>query len=241
LKLIAYKYRFYPNNEQAKMLAQTFGCVRFAYNSSLGFSKEQYDLGNKTNYNDWSKNFTQLKKNPDLLWLKSVSSVPLQQSLNHLDKGFKSFFKSGFGYPKFKSKHDHQSASYMSNGFKWDNDKQVLTLAKMKQPLKIKWSRTFTGKPSSLTVSRTKSGKYFVSMLVKEAVKQLPVINKTIGVDVGIKDLAICSDGVKFNNPRLTNRYAKKLVKASRKLAKRKKALTISKNKNVLLLKSTKR
>ena len=223
MKLIAYKYRFYPNNEQLTMLAQTFGCVRFAYNSALGFSKEQYDLGNKTNYNDWSKNLTQLKNNPDMLWLKQVSSVPLQQALKHLDKGFKSFFKSGFGYPKFKSKDDHQSASYMSNGFKWNVDKQALLLAKMKQPLRIKWSRSFTGKPSSLTVSKTKSGKYFVSILVKEDVKQLPVINKTVGVDVGIKDLAVCSDGVKFNNPRLTNKYAKKIAKASRKLAKRKK------------------
>lgn len=205
------------------MLAQTFGCVRFAYNSALGFSKEQYDLGNKTNYNDWSKNLTQLKKNPDFAWLKEVSSVPLQQSLKHLDKGFKSFFKSGFGYPKFKNKHGHQSASYMSNGFQWDDDNQLLTLAKMKQPLKIKWSRSFTGKPSSLTISRSKSGKYFVSILVKEDIKELPVVNKTVGVDVGIKDLAICSDGITFNNPRLTNKYAKKLANASRKLAKKKK------------------
>ena len=223
MKLIAYKYRFYPNNEQVTILAHTFGCVRFAYNSALGFSKAQYELGNKTNYNDWSKNLTQLKKNPNFSWLKAVSSVPLQQSLKHLDKGFKSFFKSGFGYPKFKHKHGNQSASYMSNGFKWSADKQLLILAKMKQALKIKWSRPFTGTPSSLTVSKTTSGKYFVSMLVKEDVKQLPVVNKTVGVDVGIKDLAICSDGTKFNNPRLTNKYAKKLAKASRRLAKMKK------------------
>ncbi|WMS96318.1 RNA-guided endonuclease TnpB family protein (plasmid) [Pseudoalteromonas sp. HL-AS2] len=221
--LIAYKYRVYPNNEQALMLTHTFGCVRFAYNSALGYSKEQYDLGNKTNYNDWSKNLTQLKKNPDFAWLKDVSSVPLQQALKHLDKGFKSFFKSGFGYPKFKNKHGNQSVSYMSNGFKWEADKQSLTLAKMKQPLKIKWSRSFTGKPSSLTVSKTKSGKYFISILVKEDIKKRPVANKTVGVDVGIKDLAICSDGTKFNNPRLTNKYASKLAKAQRKLAKKKK------------------
>jgi putative transposase len=223
VKLIAYKYRFYPNSEQAIMLAHTFGCVRVAYNSALGFSKEQYALGNKTNYNDWSKNLTQLKKNDEFTWLKDVSSVPLQQVLKHLDKGFKSFFKSGFGYPKFKSKHDHQSASYMSNGFKWDADKQALTLAKMKKPLKIRWSRSFTGKPSSLTISKSKSGKYYVSLLVKEDVKPLPVVNKTVGIDVGIKDLVICSDGTKFNNPGLTEKYAIKLANASRKLAKMKK------------------
>lgn len=93
----------------------------------------------------------------------------------------------------------------------------------MKQPLKIKWSRSFTGKPSSLTVSKTKSGKYFISILVKEDIKKRPVANKTVGLDVGIKDLAICSDGTKFNNPRLTNKYASKLAKAQRKLAKKKK------------------
>ncbi len=110
----------------------------------------------------------------------------------------------------------------MSNGFKWDKNKQALTLSKMKQPLKIKWSRSFTGTPSSLTVSKTKLGKYFVSILVKESINQLPVVNKIVGVDVGIKDLTICSDGIKVNNPRTTNKYAKKLAKASRQLAKKK-------------------
>lgn len=205
------------------MLAQTFGCVRFAYNSALAFSKEQYDADIKTNYYDWSKNLTLTKKNPDFGWLKDVSSVPLQQALRHLDQGFKLFFKSGFGYPKFKNKHGHQSASYTSSGFKWNAESRSLTLAKMKQPLKIKWSRAFTGEARSLTVSKTKSGKYFVSILVKQAIERLPVVNKTVGVDVGIKDLAICSDGITFNNPRITLKYAKQLAKASRKLAKKKK------------------
>ncbi len=87
MKLIAFKYRFYPNNEQALILAQTFGCVRFTYNSALGFSKEQYNLGKKTNYNDWSKNLTSLKKNTDLSWLRDVSSVPLQQALTLAKRG----------------------------------------------------------------------------------------------------------------------------------------------------------
>ena len=223
MKLIAYQYRFYPNKEQATLLAQTFGCVRFAYNSALGFSKEQYELGNKTNYNDWSKNLTLMKKNPDYAWLKDVSSVPLQQALKHLDKGFNAFFKSGFGYPKFKNKYARQSASYMSNAFKWDTENKTLVLAKMKQPLKIRWSRSFSGTPSSLTISKNKAGQYFVSILVKEEVQKLPIASKTIGVDVGIADLAVCSDGRRFNNPRMTKKYAKKLAKAQRQLAKKKK------------------
>ncbi|WP_305810586.1 RNA-guided endonuclease InsQ/TnpB family protein [Photobacterium leiognathi] len=149
ITLRAYKYRFYPNAEQARMLDQTFGCTRFVYNNALAYSKEQYDLGNKTNFNDWNKNLTTLKKNPDFVWLKDVSSVPLQQALRHLDKAFKVFLKSGFGYPKFKNKRGKQSACYMSNSFKWNAKAQELTLAKMKQPLKIKWSRSFVGVPSS--------------------------------------------------------------------------------------------
>lgn len=221
MKQVAYKYRFYPTQEQAAFLAHTFGCVRFTYNAALGFSKEQYELGNKTNYHDWNNHLNQLKRSPKHAWLKDVSSVPLQQSLRHLQKAFRSFFASGFGYPKFKRKQAKQSASYMNNAFKWDAKALSLTLAKMKQPLKIRWSRLFTGTPSSLTVSKTKTGKYFVSILVKEAVQLLPEVSKTVGVDVGIAELAVCSDDQRFTNPRLTNKYAKKLAKAQRKLAKK--------------------
>jgi putative transposase len=109
----AYKYRFYPNKTQAEMLEQTFGCVRFVYNRTLAYSQEQYQQGNKTYFSDWNKNLTDLKKATEFEWLKAVSSVPLQQTLRHLDKAFKAFFKSGFGYPKFKSKRHKQSACYM--------------------------------------------------------------------------------------------------------------------------------
>ena len=221
MTLRACKYRFYPNREQAEMLDHTFGCVRFVYNNALAYSKEQYEQGNKTNFSDWNKNLTQLKKNPDFNWLKNVSSVPLQQSLRNLDKALKAFFKSGFGYPKFKSNRNKQSACYMSNSFKWDSKTNSLTLAKMKQPLKIKWSRSFVGVPSSCYVSKTKTGKYYISILVEEEICKLPESNKTIGVDLGIKDLAICSDSTVFNNPKITKKYERKLAKEQRKLAKK--------------------
>lgn len=157
------------------------------------------------------------------MWLKDVSSVPLQQALRNLDKAFKSFFKSGFGYPKFKNKRGKQSACYMSNSFKWDAKTQTLTLAKMKQPLKIRWSRSFVGVPSSVYVSKSKTGKYFISILVEEETIQNPPTNKTVGIDLGIKSLAVCSDGVVFNNPKSTAKYAKKLAKEQCKLSKKKK------------------
>jgi len=83
MRLRAYKYRFYPNSEQAEMLARTFGCVHFVYNNILASSQEQYVQGNKTRFSDWSKNPTLLKKNPDFEWLKKVLRVPLQQALRH--------------------------------------------------------------------------------------------------------------------------------------------------------------
>ena len=135
MKQVAYKYRFYPTQEQAAFLAHTFGCVRFTYNAALGFSKEQYELGNKTNYHDWNNHLNQLKRSPKHAWLKDVSSVPLQQSLRHLQKAFRSFFASGFGYPKFKRKQAKQSASYMNNAFKWDAKALSLTLAKIHEKI----------------------------------------------------------------------------------------------------------
>lgn len=94
--------------------------MRFVYNNALAFSKEQYEQGNKTNFNDWNKNLTTLKKDADFAWLKNASSVLLQQLLRHLDKAFKVFFKSGFGYPKFKNKRGKQSACHMTNVFKFN-------------------------------------------------------------------------------------------------------------------------
>lgn len=219
----AYKYRFYPYTDQANMLNQTFGCTRFVYNNALAFSKEQYDLGNKTNFNDWSKHLTSLKKDQEFEWLKQVSSVPLQQSLRHLDKAFQMFFKSGLGYPKFKNKRGKQSACYVGTAFKWNAKAQELILAKMKQPLKIKWSRLFVGVPSSVYISKTKTGKYFISILVEEEIIQNQPTTKTVGIDLGIKSLAVCSDGVTFDNPKSTAKYAKKLAKEQRKLSKKKK------------------
>ncbi|WP_229520222.1 transposase [Photobacterium damselae] len=200
------------------MLAHTFGCVRFVYNSALSFSKERYEQGNKTNFNDWSKNLTTLEKEADFSWLKNVSSGPLQQSFRHLDKVF---FKSEFGYPKFKNKRGKQPACYMANAFKFNAEIKQITLAKLKNPCKVTLSIPFNSSPSSVYVSKTKTGKDFISMLVETEIQPLPIANKTVGVDVGIKSLAACSDGAIFNNPKYTKKYEKKLAKAQRKLSKK--------------------
>ncbi|CAH9013715.1 putative IS200/IS605 family element transposase accessory protein TnpB [Vibrio phage 501E54-1] len=216
-----YRYRFMPNKEQQILLDKTFGCVRFIYNNTLAFSKEKYSEGVNTNLNDWSRRLTSLKKEPEFLWLKECSSMPLQGSLRDLDKAFRFFFKGRTRYPRYKKKVGKQSAHYTRNAFKWDAKTNTLKLAKMKKPLKVRWSRSFKGEPSSLQVVKTSSGKYYVNIVVQEPTKSLKSTDKCVGVDLGIKELAVCSDGMVFNNPSVLKKHQRSLSKAQKALSKK--------------------
>ena len=123
----AYKYRFYPTDEQKRILAQTFGCCRFVYNWGLSTRKTAYSQdGQKLTYNDLSAMLPTLKKEHP--WLADVSSVPIQQSLRHLDKAYKNFFEGRAKYPTFKKRHGTQSATYASNAFTWENGQLTLAI-----------------------------------------------------------------------------------------------------------------
>src|SRR6266487_4048609 len=192
----AYKYRIYPTDEQKHVLAHTFGCARFVYNWALrqktnAFYQEQQRLS----YKDLSEALTRLKQQDDYSWLSEVSSVPLQQALRHLDKAFLNFFEGRTKYPTFKKKRNQQSATYTSNAFKWDGTS--LTLAKMTDPLDIRWSRPLPNgaTPSSVTVSKDCADRYFVSFLVEEDIKQLEPASATVGADLGLKAFVILSTG----------------------------------------------
>src|SRR6202165_3399353 len=229
----AYQYRFYPTPEQAQILARTFGCARYVYNWALrlrtdAYYKEQQRIG----YHETSAQLTLLKKQTP--WLNEVSSVPLQQALSHLDRAFRNFFEGRAQYPKFQKKQGTQSASYISSAFKWDG--KELTLAKMDAPLDIHWSRPLPkgAKPSSVTVSKDTAGRYFVSILVEEDIKPLPVVNKQVGLDLGLKSMVILSTGETVGNPKFFNKEEKKLARAQRRLAKKKKG---SQNRNKARLK----
>ncbi len=231
----AYKYRFYPTPEQARNLACTFGCCRFVYNWALRLRTTAYfQWGQKLYYNDLSEALTALKKGEGTLWLKDVSSVPLQQALVHLDKGFVNFFEGRTKYPIYKKKHSTQSASYTASAFRWDGTH--LILAKQEEPLDIVWSRALPKgcKPSGITVSKDKSGRYFISILVEEEITHLPPLDKSIGLDLGLKSFVITSDGETIANPKYYARDEKKLAKAQRQHAKKKKG---SKNRNKARLK----
>ncbi len=217
----AYKYRFYPTEEQKRILAQTFGCCRFVYNWGLNTRKTAYALGQKLFYNDLAAMLPNLKK--QYPWLGEVSSVPIQQSLRHLDKGFKNFFEGRAKYPTFKKKRGNQSATYASNAFTWDG--QILTLAKMDEPLAITFHRGLPKgcKPGSVTVTSDGANRYFVSMLVEEEIKPLPLVNAQVGLDLGLKSMVILSTGEAVGNPKFAASDEKRLAKAQRRHSKKKK------------------
>jgi putative transposase len=220
----AYKYRISPTDEQKHILARTFGCVRFVYNWSLRQKTDAYYKEQKRlYYKDLSELLTALKKQDEYAWLSEVSSVPLQQSLRHLDKAFINFFEGRGEYPKFKKKRNQQSATYTSNAFKWDG--KQMTLAKMNDPLHIRWSRPLPDecKPSSVTVSKDCADRYFISILVEEDIEHLPASEQNVGADLGLKSFVILSDGEVVGNPKFFHKDEKKLAKAQRRHAKKKK------------------
>ncbi|RCV90705.1 RNA-guided endonuclease InsQ/TnpB family protein [Vreelandella rituensis] len=218
----AYKYRFYPTPEQEILLARTFGCVRFVWNAVLRHRTDAfYERKEKIGYNDASAFLTQLKKQPDTAFLAEVSSVPLQQCLRHQQSAFKHFFAKRARYPRFKSKKRRQSATFASSAFVYRNGQ--VTLAKCKEPLNIRWSRVLPSAPSTVTVSQDRAGRYFISCLCKVETLSLGVVPKMVGIDLGLKDLFVTSDGKRVNNPRHTARHARKLARAQRQLSRKQK------------------
>ena len=218
----AYKYRFFPTLEQETLLAQTFGCTRFVYNQILRWrTDEYYKNGNSINYTDASRQLTVLKKDPELQWLNDVSSVPLQQTLRHQQEAFKNFWSGRAKYPTFKKRNRKQSATFVSSAFKFTDGQ--LFIAKSKELLTIRWSQPLSSEPSSITISKHCAGRYFVSMLCEFEAKPMPISNKMVGIDLGLTDLFITSDGKKSGNPHHILRYQSKLPYYQKQLAKKKK------------------
>ncbi len=220
----AYQYRFYPTPEQVPILARTFGCARYVYNWALRLRTDAYYQEQKRiGYHETSARLTLLKQQDDHSWLNEVSSVPPQQALRHLEKAFKNFFEGRANYPTFKKRAGPQTAEYTTSAFKWDG--KSLTLAKMDAPLDIHWSRPLPKgcKPTTVTVRKDTAGRYFVSILVEEDIKFLPVVNKQVGLDLGLKSMVITSDGHTHGNPKFFHQDEKKLARAQRRLSKKKK------------------
>jgi putative transposase len=220
----AYQYRFYPTPEQQQILARQFGCVRYVYNWALRLRIETYKAEKRSlSTSQLSRRLTVLKQQREQAFLNDVSSVPLQQSLRHLAEAFTNFFEGRAGYPTFKARHDKQSAEYTKSAFTWDG--KVLRLAKMQEPLDIRWSRPLPEgvTPTTVIVSKDRAGRYFVSIRLEQEQARLPVCNKVVGLDLGLKSMVVTSDGEAIGNPKFFARDEKKLARAQRRLCKKKK------------------
>jgi putative transposase len=229
--LIAYKYRIYPNKEQQIYLAKTFGCTRFIYNRMLADKIEHYKSTNK------SLNNTPAQYKKEFEWLKEVDSLALANAQLNLDKAYKNFFRDkSVGFPKFKSKKTNY-ASYTTNNQKGTIYfyKNYIKVPKLKSMIRIKQHRLFDGIIKSCTISQVPSGKYYASILVDSIdVKQLETNDNKIGIDLGIKEFAICSDGKRFDNPKHLRKSEKRLKKLQKDLSRKKKG---SNNRNKARLK----
>jgi putative transposase len=222
-----YKFRIYPDKAQCQELAQLFGCVRVVYNTFVFKSRQALESRKSDpnvpfpSYSQMSSELTLLKKQDDRAWLKDVSSVALQQTLRHLDQGWKRCFKKKGRRPTFKKKQSLQSASLTKAAFKIkDGD---LHLGKVSGHLEVRWSRELPSEASSCTVLKDPAGRYFVSFVVDLKTEMLKEINSHIGIDLGLTHFLITSEGTKYENPRFLQRKLEKLAKAQRKLSKTKK------------------
>lgn len=221
----AFKYRFYPTQEQETLLRRTLGCVRLVHNRALAFRTEAwYQKQERVGYGQSSSMLTEWKKEEELSFLNEVSCVPLQQGLRHLQTAFSNFFAGRAKYPNFKKKRNGGSAEFTKSAFKF-RDGQVY-LAKSTVALPIRWSRQLPqgSEPSTITVKLEPSGRWTVSLLVDDlTIQPLPVIDKEIGLDAGITSLITTSDGEKVANPKHFAKRFKRLRKAQKALSRKQK------------------
>jgi putative transposase len=218
----AFKYRFYPSDAQAAELARTFGCVRKVYNLALAARTQAWTLRQeRVNYSATSAMLTEWKKTDELAYLNEVSSVPLQQTLRHLQVAFTNFFAKRARYPTFKSKkRSRRSAEYTTSAFRFRNN--CLTLAKMAEPLNIVWSRPLPAgcAPSTVTVSQDAAGRWFVSLLCDDVIEAVPA-SGAVGIDAGLEHLFTLSTGEKITNPKHERRDRARLARAQRELSRK--------------------
>lgn len=218
MRLKAYKYRIYPTKEQEVLLAKTFGCCRFVWNKLV----ENFNNNDETVVDEKT-----LKETPEFQFLKEVSNATLQQKHRDFIETKRQFFnkkrKVKLGRPSFKKKSNKQSFRITKQRFKLDKDKSLVRLEK------IGWIKIVLDRPipddadfRNITVSKTPTGKYFVSILVKQEFKSIPSTGKVVGIDLGLKDLMVLSNEQVINNPKWFRKNQSKLKKTQRHLSRKK-------------------
>ncbi|WP_214891301.1 IS200/IS605 family element RNA-guided endonuclease TnpB [Exiguobacterium sp. s142] len=219
-----YRFRIYPTEEQEVLIAKTLGCARFVFNHFLAKWDETYQAsGTGLSYGACSDALPSMKE--ELAWLKEVDSMALQWSLKHLADGYDRFFTKQNKHPRFKSKRN-PTQSYTTNiQGKSQHPEMSIAGNRLKLP-KLKWvrfanSRRVEGRILSATIRRNATGKYFVSLKVEQEIVELPKTGSSVGVDVGLKNFAILSDGMVYPNDRYFKSLEKKLAREQRKLSRR--------------------
>ena len=217
----SYKFKITPDNEQKILLAKHFGACRFVFNHYLNGRKETYLEEKKSlNYYDNANDLTKLKKEEKFVWLKEINSQSLQSSLRNLDTAYNNFFRKETRFPRFKSKYDKQSFTipqsvYIEEGKLW--------IPKFKKGIEINIHREIEGKLLFATISKSTTGNYYVSITCEMEYQAFEKTNSIVGIDTGIKDLAILSDGMVYENIKTLKTNLKHLKHKQRQLSKKKK------------------
>lgn len=220
----SYKFRIYPTAEQRRQLAIDFGCARWAWNKGLDYCSRAYtDEQASVTPIDFSREVTFLKTLEPYCWLKDANSTVIIQKLRDLDAALKNFFEKRAHYPKFKKKLHQQSARYQIDQrqvHRLYDPGNFLRLPKL-GPLKIKWSRVPAGIPKMATITIDSLGHYYVSFMTEQTIEPLPKLNNSVGIDRGIKDVMVSSEGNKTGAPKFIRQYERKLNIAQRVLSRR--------------------
>lgn len=225
--LRAYKYRIYPTNEQKALLAKTFGCCRFVYNCALNLKITAYKERKETLGNVYLTNLMKSELKAEHEWLSEVNSQSLQSALRNLDTAYTNFFRNtkAVGFPRFKSRKNKQSFLCPQH-CRVDFEKGTITIPKAKD-IPAVLHRKFKGMVKTVTISMTPSGRYFASVLVDTAIREIPVTpiqgDTALGIDLGIKSLAVCSDGRTFDNPKNFQKSLDRLKLLQKRLSRKQK------------------
>ena len=229
------KIRLYPNKEQEQAINQLFGCYRFVYNYMLDIKQQEYKDNNKTlSLKELSKYFySTLRKDENYSWLKVQNTKVMKQSIRQMLTAYNRFFKLHTGFPKYKSKKDIQSAYFPIDAISRRNtfEERKITLTQSFKDIKFRCSKlylarlqTYKNKIRSATISKTKSGKYFLSILIdieESKIVKFKKTGKSVGLDLGVKDFVITSDGDKFENKHFLKKQENKIKKLQKQLSRK--------------------
>ena len=227
----AYKYRLKPNKQQKRLLEHHFGCNRFVWNYFLHQRQEYYQKnkedieakrikGNCSYYND-EKELIKIKKQEDYNWLKEVNSQSLIATIMHLDTAYKNFFKKKSKFPRYKKKGDNQSFTIPQH-IRIENGK--IYFPKFSEGIRLKEHRKLEGKICNATISKTATNQFYVSIIVEKEIEPLQQNNNNVGIDLGIKDFCILSNGTRYENIKPLKKHLKKIKYLQRQVSKSKKA-----------------